>query len=595
MVDFSTEELANLEANHKYGFPGYRVFIFGHEVTEDVIEVRVNNSGGSVDRSPGSCSITLSNKDNRYTLNHYDMKAIALARKKLKANIDKSLKETQDDSYVAIKKAYEENQKQIENIKSNDPDAFIDGGMYDGEYSAILEVYSKDGVANFENDQYTEFPVQWFNDSVSDVVKKSVLDKKMKWKAAVKPKKDIIFTRFDYDMYYQYPFQEGDCIFHSNDMVRIVFQDPFDPRQKWWMFSGFVDSSTNDTGINEDSKITITCTDVSKMPRYALIQLNTGILDDDIKRVLNIDEGISSSGVQAYKELFAEFTVIEALETLFFGSQSLIDKYEKFHDKVAAFVSSMSPEEIRIYLLENTDMTTIEVDDMVYGAKIKNSQDPDEWQTIISSSEAGLAEARNKVMSIRYEDIINRLYNTRIDAIQAPNGHRFTRKNNELGIHAYFMGTPNTDDLMFGDQIKDLEWWNDLINHRVKLEDIRDMSVKDGKSIKYGTTIDQVITEIGTNIEDYPVGGGKVYYLAPARLGEYLDRTIIDRTPTSSVEFHSEFKDKLSYIYSMADIIDFRFYATPKGDVIFEMPFYPLVSLTKTVAKAGAAVFWNGL
>ena len=77
---------------------------------------------------------------------------------------------------------------------------------------------------------------------------------------------------------YDYPMMEGDCIFHPNDPVRIVFRDPFDPSIWYWEFTGFIDSWTEEQGLNKDSTISISCTDVSKMARYATVAVNTGII-----------------------------------------------------------------------------------------------------------------------------------------------------------------------------------------------------------------------------------------------------------------------------------------------------------------------------
>jgi hypothetical protein len=75
MVDATTQAFINNYSGSsvRVAFPGYRVFIFGYEVTDDVVEVRVNNSGGSAERTAGTCSFSLVNPQDKYILNYSDM------------------------------------------------------------------------------------------------------------------------------------------------------------------------------------------------------------------------------------------------------------------------------------------------------------------------------------------------------------------------------------------------------------------------------------------------------------------------------------------------------------------------------------------
>ena len=70
----------------QYGFPAYRVFIFGQEVTCDVTSVTANWHDGL---EPGTCAITLANKNYRYTITHNDMVQIAVYRRVPRDQIEK--------------------------------------------------------------------------------------------------------------------------------------------------------------------------------------------------------------------------------------------------------------------------------------------------------------------------------------------------------------------------------------------------------------------------------------------------------------------------------------------------------------------------
>lgn len=51
-------------------FPGYRVFIFGYEVTEDVIDISIQNHDG---RAPNTCTVQLVSPNNRYFMTATDI------------------------------------------------------------------------------------------------------------------------------------------------------------------------------------------------------------------------------------------------------------------------------------------------------------------------------------------------------------------------------------------------------------------------------------------------------------------------------------------------------------------------------------------
>lgn len=61
----SGAEISATEGVYRDAFPAYRVFIYYHEVTADVTEIRVNQAGGSAERSAGGVSLTLLNPADR--------------------------------------------------------------------------------------------------------------------------------------------------------------------------------------------------------------------------------------------------------------------------------------------------------------------------------------------------------------------------------------------------------------------------------------------------------------------------------------------------------------------------------------------------
>ena len=80
MTDYSIEEEVLRDAVYKAGFPAYKVFIYGEEISADVMSVRINQSGGSLERSPSTVSISLANPMEKYTLTHNDMIYVGRAK-----------------------------------------------------------------------------------------------------------------------------------------------------------------------------------------------------------------------------------------------------------------------------------------------------------------------------------------------------------------------------------------------------------------------------------------------------------------------------------------------------------------------------------
>jgi hypothetical protein len=382
----------------------------------------------------------------------------------------------------------------------------------------------------------------------------------------------------------QYPFSQGDCIFHPNDPVRVAFRDPFDPRIWYWMFTGFVDAWTENSGVNRDATVTLNCTDVTKMARYSFIQVGVGLQDPNIEDIFyQIDPATQSSKqVQYFKQLFANFTMLEVLETLFFGTESAQTTAE---DVIRAQVSMMSDEALVQYL---SSVNASFVDPNSPGYLWAGDADSTRGLRVDAATQS-LALERKKAIEaagklpplcvpapymkgVEKGDATTNDYDASAATIVAK------KKSDKWGIHAYFYGDLTEQDKAFGEGLVSLNWWNELIHHRVRPRDLSDMaldsSVYSSKNFDYLVPC-QIITEIGKNKKRFPVGYGRVFYVSRAQLasGDF-GRSVIDKSFGGTSGLFSIFKDKLSYIYDMADRVDFRFYATPKGDFVYEMPFY---------------------
>ncbi len=528
------------EGLYRAAFPAFRVFIYGFEISPDVVEVRVNQAGGSQDRAPATCSFTLVNPNDRYLVDHADMIAYANDRdmlaKDLKAN-------------AGVFKEFNEILTGDQTTESTEIRKYLStlGAAAEGDEIArdIEELYAamRAGGHGYQAD--------WTSTQVYDQVKYKVFEDKLK--QVVKPFETDVdrWKRTDGEgvLMPRYHYQEGDCIFHVNDPVRIAYRDPFNTRVWYWSFTGFVDGFTEDVGVNQESLVTITCTDVSKVPRYALVHMDTGILDAG----LQANEG-ASVGPRTREEFFAGFSILDILESLFFGFESFKGNLDNTAMRTAAYLGA---NEQKVFIGRYyTSLTTDEIDAMT----------PIE---------------RNVKIKKYYEAKVGNTQGDFIKELTTPHGVAFKRCDLWQGVEAFFIGdveNPDHYDMIFGTTISpnNLKELNDKLHHRVRVSDL-DTMMKDGADASTSVaawTAEAVITEIGTNIEKYPVGAGRVFYIAPATLGAQMSFSVLDESPVGSIALHSSYRDRLSFLYDLAERIEFCCYATPKGDFVFEMPFY---------------------
>jgi hypothetical protein len=138
--------------------------------------------------------------------------------------------------------------------------------------------------------------------------------------------------------------------------------------------------------------------------------------------------------------------------------------------------------------------------------------------------------------------------------------------------------------------------YQSIVDHQVRVEDLVDRKLDRGRISTASSEwsagipnefflnsarsaqsseidINRVIDVIGQNPHLYPVDNGRLVILAPASLGPNLNRKIIEfgfRGP----ELKTNFKNRLFVILNFLERLEFSFYATPKGDLIAEMPLY---------------------
>ena len=233
----------------QYGFPAYRVFIFGQEVTPDVTSIAINWHDGL---EPGTCTITLANKNWRYVITHNDMLQIAKYRGVDEAKL-RVLEDTMMPDALRIP-----------------PEQVLSRST---TYVAFNPISDDDRAHNTQ-------------DSNAAVIKQNIVTAKINAGAADVPP-DIFGNQIVLGenvtnlpvQAWRYHFQVGRTIFHPYDPVRIFERDPYNADVWYFMFSGFCSDFTTHNDTKGDSTITVVAEQPSKLLRYGRFTSNPGITD----------------------------------------------------------------------------------------------------------------------------------------------------------------------------------------------------------------------------------------------------------------------------------------------------------------------------
>lgn len=312
-----------------------------------------------------------------------------------------------------------------------------------------------------------------------------------------------------------YPFQVGDSIFHSSDPVRIFWRDPFNPRVWYHMFAGFVTDTVDYVNENNVKVVTLRIEDPTRILRYARIATNPSIVD--INAVAEVEDVVLRT---FQKDNFVDLTLTELLYTLIFG------------DEVAGTTPRFSFTRVTKSGAERAD------DVHIFG-----------------------------VGNFRFSESATVLFGTELR--EAEN----SRRDKRLVSYRLAQRVIDTD--------VNLADYQAFIDHQVKQSDLQTMLLE-GEDLEVTLPrgndgkfkIEDVIDFIGSNPHLYPVDNGRLIILAPKSLGPNTNREILLRDIMGNIALRTSFKTRLAIIYDIAERLEFSFYASPKGDLIFEMPLY---------------------
>lgn len=335
-----------------------------------------------------------------------------------------------------------------------------------------------------------------------------------------------------------YPFTVGSSIFHPSDPVRLFERDGTSGR--WFYgFSGFGSQFTRRRDAAGDSRLTIVCEDVLRIFRYARISFQPGISDQ------NAAKEIDAQMRTFFQDGLTGLTLPEYIYALVFGPSALGAKRDT-NQPVAApkFNESQAP------LLSRRGVhapyaTTEPLATDAIGAFNPNTSVVGylgSGSTTIPQSEFTYAGLTNRAEVTGIATPAD--WQSRIDHVV------------RLSDLQYFV----VDDKK--DSVADLE-----------TACLRNVVSSDGSTYQE-VDYEKVVNTIGQYPQWFPVDRGGLYQLYPGSLGPNLSREVLLKTLTQGPAFSTEWKTRLAVMYDVVERVDHSFYATPRGDLVVEMPLY---------------------
>lgn len=490
-----------------------RIFVFGEEVTEDVTKCVVDWHDG---RAPNISEIVLASPFDRYIITEKDIHA-------LYDTVDIATVQLPDILTTLVDAV------QASPLGDKEGRFSVEGniGIQPGQIDTFKEEVEKSAkhIDRLIRERITR--------DIPDEVKRRVLNAKIRERVTI-AEPDITSTTTEGAKSAQtiaalkgdalrYSVQQGDCIFHSNDHVRVFWRDPFNPRIWFHMTAGFVSDWSDSVTEDNQKTVTLRVEDVLRTFRYARMTTNPGIFDiDAIKEVEDlVVRTVFAAG-------FADFTLTELLYTFVFGPT-----------------------------LANTR-------DRTFSAQTPGEKPEDNYLPIRRVSVNGAFTSE-----IPKEGVGSFNRQRSLVVIFGPEAKgeddKTSTESNEV-------------------KITTLAAYQAFVDHEVRESDLDQMKDNNSsKDFKKDIPVDpttgrispeNIIEIIGRNPHHYPVDGGRLILLVPGSLGVNTNRRILVKDVINNINKRTSFSSRLNMIYGALHDIEFSFYATPKGDIVAEMPLY---------------------
>lgn len=550
-------------------FPAYRVFVLGHEVTDDILNLSTSTADDT--RAPSTAQFTLSDKPldmsadgprswHRYVMQDNDIMAL------YPDDLDPQTVELPD---LAARLA---NDPLLETFRRLDVVSAFESITSGSARTGLVASRTSELTQKFTEEEYiprlaeaeSNIDVQIRNRilRIADPVKRKILLAKYNRKVYVEqPDLHETGIRLLRDprriarlkgQAFRYNFWSGRPIFHSNDPVRIFRRDDLNPRFWYYAFTGYIsDWTVNRTTKNDDS-VTFTCEDALRPFRYARITTNPGIFD-----VRFLQQAEDFTVRTFFNDDFTQLTLPELLYTLIFGPELagttdfLLDQGNLTRDDVQR-IRTQGVSLSRINALGEETVRTIPP----YGVGAFSFS---RSATLVFGSDTDTPDA-------------SRLSNLALDPSRPTQGP--TTRPTPPKILQREVRLDGEDALAV---------YQGIVDHQVRSSDLATLLLE-GETATATETLardwrtgdvstEAIITEIGENPQRYPIDGGRLFILTPASLGGLISRGIMERDYRGP-EVQTTWKTRLGILYDVLQRIEFSFYASPKGDILAEMPLY---------------------
>lgn len=490
----------------RFSFPAFRVFVFGVEVTDDVSTCNINWGDG---RAPGTAEFVLASPLDRYVTTPVDIHAMYDDITVDQIDPEQFLLSLSDGTTPDVRSASDSLDKAIQDR--------IDRTVNDPLKRLVLRTKISERVRNQSQ--------AGIADGLEEVVKadrdQATSDFTRRTSSPLK------FAALTGD-FVRFPFQVGQCIFHTGDAVRIFWRDPFDASKWYFAATGAMSDWRESVEANGKKTVTITVEDALRNFKLSRFATNFALFDNKVVA----DRRFDTLWRTWLKDHFSDLTLPEILFLMTFGITSLGANAQKLRGAQADDLKGV-----------------VALEQYFYGIYGKTNR---------PAREHGVG-----------------VFNYEGSAVFSLGG-----------------GSPTAVDASAGpkviEEITTLEDWQQAIDHQVSTDfdtilamaptELQPQAQANLESLLSPTSnaldVRDVITEIGSHPELYPVDFGRVMMLAPSSLGPGTNRDILLKDITNGISEQTEFSTRLQILYNICQRIDFSFYATPRGDVVCEMPLY---------------------
>jgi len=492
--------------------PGYRVFVYGQEITQDVLSVSVNFATG---RNLDNCQIVLSNERDRYKMTTADIASLAMDG----SFKDVLLGEGEEIAFLASSfvedrvSALAENMRPGWSITPDGPNAPSTAGAL-GEIAARSEFSVKDTKSLKSKIVLTKLqkltvttrtPVQPPAQGRTQDIKGQAKDTgRIQDVGEASTGEQIIGNPSQ-----AYEFFDGRSVFHAMDPVRVFFKEP-DPDVRdpdtggipwYYAFAGFVSTIADAHDPKGQKVITLGCEDVRKNLRFSMIVPNVALYDAKELEALADKIPQLQQFTSPYSNPAAGMNFTDGLTMVIFGTRlsttnpagSAVDTTNV---PVPKSGGNQGSTQVTISGVGRFDYTRAKI--QTFGKDPSN--DLMTWQNTITNR-------------VRLDDPT-------------------TMANTNIGGSSAFAATnPNF-------------------------------------------TIDDVITHIGSDpFAQYPVEG-TLWVLLPDEANFEKNNRVLTEELNKYIDNNLKMLDRLNLLYALVARVGFEMYCHPKGNITIEFPLY---------------------